>query len=112
MKKSEAQFQDGETLFREGEPSRSAFVIVEGDVELTKEGEKGRVTLAVLKPGEVFGEMGIFDQSPRSATARAIGAVTVTVIPRDEFLDSLKTEPDTAFRVMGKLHHPCIIVEG
>ena len=72
-------------------------------MELTKEGEKGPVTLAVLKPGEVFGEMGIFDQSPRSATARAVGAVTVTVIPREEFLESLKTEPDTALRVMGKL---------
>ena len=103
MNKSEAQFQDGDTIFREGEPSHSAYAILNGEVELTKEGERGRVTLAVLKTGEVFGEMGIFDQSPRSATARAIGAVTVNAIPREEFLNSLKNDPDNALRVMGKL---------
>ncbi len=103
LKKSDTHFQDGETIFREGEPSRSAYAIVEGDVELTKESEKGRVTLAILKPGEMLGEMGIFDQSPRSATARAVGNVTVNKIGRDEFLESLKEEPDAAFRFIGKL---------
>ena len=61
------------------------------------------MTLAILKPGEMLGEMGIFDQSPRSATARAVGNVTVNKIGRDEFLESLKEEPDAAFRFIGKL---------
>ena len=103
LKKSKTQFQDGETIFREDEPSRSAFVIVEGEVELTKESAKGSVILAVLKPGEMIGDMGIFDQSPRSATARAIGTVTVNAIPREAFMESLKSEPDAAFQFMGKL---------
>ncbi|MDP6787265.1 MAG: cyclic nucleotide-binding domain-containing protein [Rhodospirillales bacterium] len=103
MKKSDTHFQDGEIIFREGEPSRSAFIIVEGDVELTKKSDKGSIILALLKPGEMIGEMGIFDQSPRSATARAVGTVTVNAIAREEFLESLKKEPDTAFRFMGKL---------
>ena len=51
---SKTQFQDGETIFREDEPSRSAFVIVEGEVELTKESAKGPMILAVLKPGEMI----------------------------------------------------------
>ena len=100
---SKTRFQDGETIFREDEPSRSAFVIVEGEVELTKESAKGPIILSVLKPGEMIGEMGTFDQSPRSATARAVGTVTVKAIPREAFLKALKTEPDAAFKFMGKL---------
>lgn len=96
-------FRDGDVIFREGDASRSAFVLVEGNVELTKEGEKGPVTLALLDPGEMFGEMGILDQSARSATARAVGEVIVRVIPRDKFLHSLRSEPDMALSVMGKL---------
>ena len=103
MKKSDTQFQDGDTIFRAGDPSHSAFVIVEGEVELFKEGDKGRVTLAILGVGEVFGEMGVFDQSPRSATARAVGTVVVNAIAREAFLASLKNEPDAALRFMSRL---------
>jgi len=76
---------------------------MEGHISLTKEGEKGPVTLARLHPGELFGEMSLLDEGPRSATARAIGAVQVRVIPRSEFPDALENEPETARSVMGKL---------
>lgn len=104
MSKSDLQrFKDGHVIFREGEASHSAYVLVEGSVSLTKGGDKGAVTLALLQPGELFGEMSLLDEGLRSATARAIGAVAVRIIPRDEFLDALDNEPETARSVMGKL---------
>ena len=103
MKKSEKQYDDGDIVFQEGDPSRSAYLLVSGNVELTMTGDKGPVTLAHLVAGEMFGEMGILDESPRSATARAVGPTTVRVIPRQQFLKSLKTDPATALQVMRKL---------
>jgi CRP-like cAMP-binding protein len=97
------QFKEGEVIFREGEDSKAAYVLMDGHISLTKEGDKGPVTLALLHPGELFGEMSLLDEGPRSATARAIGEVQVRIIPRSEFLHALENEPETARSVMGKL---------
>ena len=83
------KFKNGEVIFREGEPSGSAYVIVKGSVELTKNSKHGAVLLAKLKSGELFGEMGVIDGSPRSATSRSIGATTVKEItPEASLLDA------------------------
>lgn len=59
--------------------------------------------MARHRAGELFGEMGILDSSPRTATARARGAVAVKAISRDEFLSQVEADPDTALKVMTKL---------
>src|SRR5688572_2809097 len=96
-------FQDGDILYRQGEESRWAFELLEGKVELTRDGPGGTTVLAQLKAGELFGELGVLDGTPRNATARARGAVTVKAIPRDEFLRQVEADPDTALKVMTKL---------
>jgi len=103
VSKLEKHYGDGETIFQEGESSNSAFVIRDGVVALYKEGERGRVLLARLSPGEILGEMGILDGGVRSATAIAVGAVTVEVFARNDFLAQLQSNPDMALKVMGKL---------
>ena len=103
MNQTERSFAGGDIVFQEGDPSAFAFVLVEGNVELIKEGPHGPLTLAVLQPGEMFGEMGVFDDSARSATARAIGQVTVKMVSRDVFLDTLRSDPDIALSVIGGL---------
>lgn len=97
------KFKDGEIIFREGDPSDSAFVIESGVVELTKASDNEPVQLAFLNKGEMFGEMGILDGSTRSATATAEGKVTLRVIDRETFLDRLQNEPDMALNVINKL---------
>lgn len=71
----------GRVLFHEGDPPRGAFLIECGQVEIVRNaGSKSEVRLAILEAGEVVGEMGLIDGAPRSATARALGMVTVTAI--------------------------------
>ncbi len=96
-------YQAGETIYAQGEDSRWAYEILEGEVELFAAGEAGPVIEAVLADGDLFGEMGILDGSPRHNSARAKTAVTVSAIPRAEFLRRVEIEPDTAFKVMSKL---------
>ncbi|MEQ8508113.1 MAG: cyclic nucleotide-binding domain-containing protein [Rhodospirillaceae bacterium] len=90
-------------IYSEGEESRWAFEIISGTVELFGAGPEGPVTHAILGDGELFGEMGILDKSPRHNSARAKTEVTVHAIPRAEFLRRVELEPDTAFKVMSKL---------
>ncbi len=96
-------YKDGETIYRQGEDSQWAFEVLEGSVELIKDGPEGVTVMARLKAGELFGELGILDNTPRSTTARARGGVTVKAIPRDEFLRQVEADPDTALKVMTKL---------
>jgi CRP-like cAMP-binding protein len=103
LQNAEVSFSDGEIIFREGDASEAAYVLLRGKVDLIKKRGKSDVTLATLGHGEMFGETGIFDMSAHSATARARGDILVQVIPRDAFLDSLKARPEAALSVMGKL---------
>ena len=96
-------FKDGEVIYRQGDDSHWAFEILEGSVEHLKDGPEGLVVLARLKAGELFGELGILDNTPRAHTARARGAVTLKAIPRDEFLRIVEADPNTALKVMTKL---------
>jgi CRP-like cAMP-binding protein len=86
---AEHQFQPREMIFQEGDEAHHAFILREGEVEILKHANSGEVKLATLKPGDVFGEMALFDKgTPRSATARAVIPSRVEVIASDEF-DSL-----------------------
>src|SRR6187551_2215675 len=63
----------GEILFREGDEARAMFVVLSGEVEVLKKSRNGvDARVAVLGPGDWFGEMGVVDIQPRSATVRAL----------------------------------------
>jgi CRP-like cAMP-binding protein len=63
----------GATLFREGEDANAMFVVVSGEVEVLKRSKRSiEARVAVLGPGDWFGEMSIVDIQPRSATVRAL----------------------------------------
>jgi CRP-like cAMP-binding protein/tetratricopeptide (TPR) repeat protein len=96
-------YKDGDIIYRQGDESDWAFQVLEGSIELIKDGPDGTIVMSRLKAGELFGELGILDNTPRSTTARARGSVTVKAIPRDEFLRQVEADPDTALKVMTKL---------
>ena len=63
----------GSTLFREGEDANAMFVVINGEVEVLKKSKRAvEARVAVLGPGDWFGEMSIVDIQPRSATVRAL----------------------------------------
>lgn len=76
----------GEVLFEEGKKGDSFYIVVRGRVELFKKGRDGaEQKLAVAREGEAFGEMALLNQSPRSATARAIEESSLLEISRAAF---------------------------
>ena len=65
----------GDGVFKEGDQSDFAFIIVSGRVELSKTVQGTEIFLAEIGPGDLFGEMGVIDGSPRSASAVALEPV-------------------------------------
>lgn len=82
-------FRHGEIIFREGEDSDFAYMIESGTVEIFKKMQKGTVLLTTLGPGEIFGEMGLLSQHPRSASAAADGQVMLKKLTRDGIAGSM-----------------------
>jgi CRP/FNR family cyclic AMP-dependent transcriptional regulator len=65
--------QPGDIVFREGDPARDLFVVISGEMEVLKRSQSGvDARVAVLGPGDWFGEMSILDVQPRSATVRVL----------------------------------------
>ena len=95
----DCKYQDGMVIFKEGEPGHSAFVLVSGQVEILKKTTNGLVRLAIISPGEVFGEMGVVDRSNRSVTAKAIGDVVVEVVDQPGLLSSYQNSTDISLNV-------------
>jgi CRP/FNR family cyclic AMP-dependent transcriptional regulator len=79
----------GEVVFREGDPAREMFVVLDGEIEVLKKSRRGRdMRVAILGPTDTFGEMSIIDMQPRSATVRALGSAQLLRISTEE-MDAL-----------------------
>ncbi len=93
-------FKSGELVIEEGTKGTSAFVVLSGAVEVLKRSGKNEVTVATLGEGQVFGEMGLIEDKPRSATVKAISEIKVREINRDDFNALLKTKPSMLIPIM------------
>jgi len=100
---TQRKYDDGQVVFREGQRSSKAFIVVSGRVELVKNSGGGPVRLSILGPGEMFGEMGVVNRATRSVTARAVGDTTLEEIEREGFMESLRYDPDMALQVIDTL---------
>ena len=70
---SEVKIARGEHLFLEGQDGDRLYVVLDGKIKLTRAAADGRENLlSVLGPGEMFGELSLFDPGPRSATVTAV----------------------------------------
>lgn len=78
---------DGHVIFRQGHMGDRMYVVSSGEVLIYREDRGAETVLARLGPGETFGELALFDQHPRSASARALGVTTVRVITQEEFME-------------------------
>ncbi len=101
---TEVELAPGEILFTEGEFGDSAYVILDGEIEIVTQAPGGReVLLAVRREDEVIGEMALLRAEPRSATARARGGARLMRIPKaelDALLDTSAHATKALFRVL------------
>lgn len=103
MNQNRIQVGRGDTIFTEGEPGDSMYVIVEGCVRIERRGAGASVVLATLKSGAFFGEMAVVDHSERSATAVAETDATLIVVDGSELELLLKQRPDLGAKMIRTL---------
>ena len=77
------RYKQGTVLFKEGDEGDAAYIVHSGSVGIFKEIEDGRIQLATLKDGELFGEMAIIDGSPRMAEAVTLEESVIVKVPKD-----------------------------
>jgi CRP/FNR family cyclic AMP-dependent transcriptional regulator len=91
----------GTKIFQHGDAGDKLYLILEGKVRISRDVPgMGEEALAVLGPGQVFGEMALLDEAPRSADARVHERCRLLVIAKDGFDDLLFLHKDLAYEVL------------
>jgi CRP/FNR family transcriptional regulator, cyclic AMP receptor protein len=94
------QVAAGATLFREGEDGRAMYVVLHGEVEVSKRSHRGTdARVALLGPGDWFGEMSIVDVQPRSASILALAPTSLLAITTND-LDQLYRHDLKAYSIV------------
>lgn len=93
------QYAPGDVIFTEGDAGDFMGVVLEGQVELLK----GSHPFDVMEPGSIFGELALIDNSPRSATVRALTTCRIAHINEHRFLFLVRETPFFALRVMSTM---------
>jgi CRP-like cAMP-binding protein len=96
-------FEEGEELFREGDPADGAYIIEEGEVDVLRGQDGRRVKVGRLGKSDLFGEMALILNQTRSATIRAAQHLKVLKIDPDVFLRLVTENPDAALTIMRSL---------
>ena len=86
-------------IFCEGEPGDELFIIQKGSVKIVKITEDNEILLAVLKTGDIFGEMALLESKPRAAGAVAYEDCQLMAVNRDNFQHMIKTQPQLIARL-------------
>jgi CRP-like cAMP-binding protein len=92
----EAEIPAGRVICRQGEVGRQAFVIVDGQAAVDIDG----ISVGVIGPGGIAGEMALLDNGPRVATVTALTPMTVLVLSPPEFTELLSVAPSAARRML------------
>jgi len=90
----------GEVLMKQGDPGNTAFVVVNGELEVTKQSGQSKIRIDVRNPGDVLGEMALLSQAPRSATVTAVTDCETLCISKEVFDNLLSTSTSAAKAVL------------
>jgi len=93
----------GTVLFREGDAGRTMYVIRSGKVNIVKRISDNEITLAVLGPGEFFGEMALLEGLPRSAGATVVDDALLIELEQNAFETLVRKNGEIAVRLMRRL---------
>ena len=92
------RFREGATIVREGDTSMSLYVVLTGRVRVER--ENGAVQMGELGPGGCFGEMGLIEDMPRSATVVALEPTQCALLAKWDFQNELREDPDIALALL------------
>jgi CRP/FNR family transcriptional regulator, cyclic AMP receptor protein len=95
----EVSLKAGQTLIREGEPTESFFILESGHVQVRRAGKPA----ARLGPGDFFGEIGMLDRGPATATVVTDGPVEAMVLSHSQFADAIKGNSTLALQVIAAM---------
>src|SRR6266852_6778004 len=87
-------------LIEEGAPGNALFVLLDGELQVTKRSGAHDVKVDVRVPGEVIGEMSLLDNTPRSASVRALSQSHLLMISKEVFEQVLSTSPAAALATL------------
>lgn len=93
-------YKDGEVVVRQGETGDCMYVVQDGEVEVLASEEGRDIALRTLGPGEIIGEMSLFDREVRSATVRAKGEARLLTIDKATFLRRVHEDPSLALQIV------------
>jgi CRP-like cAMP-binding protein len=94
----------GHTLFKEGDAGDRLFVVVEGKLKLgTSSGDGRDNLLSILGPGDMFGELSLFDPGPRTATATAVTDSRVLALANDQVIGWVTAHPEVSLQLLKRL---------
>jgi CRP-like cAMP-binding protein len=100
----EVRLSRSEELFSEGDQGDRLYVILEGKIKLGRTSSDGRENLlAILGPGEMFGELSLFDPGPRTATATSVGDSRLIGLGHDALEPWLIRHPEVALKLLNAL---------
>jgi CRP/FNR family transcriptional regulator, cyclic AMP receptor protein len=94
----------GERLFDEGDGGDRLYVVLDGKIKLTRTSADGRENLiSLVGPGEMFGELSLFDPRPRTMSASAVTDVRLAALAHDDLRSWLAGHPDVAMHLLAAL---------
>jgi CRP/FNR family transcriptional regulator, cyclic AMP receptor protein len=101
---AEARLRRGDVLFHEGDSGDKLYIVLDGKVKLGRTSSDGRENLlAILGPGQMFGELSFFDPGPRSATATAVTDVELKSLSHEALSPVLAEHADVALALLHQL---------
>lgn len=97
----ESNYPAGEFVFWDGDEPRFLYIVAEGKIKVLKHSSSGKeFIIAFFGPGEVFGEVAVFENRPYPASALAAIDTKVLALKRDDFLSFLTSQPEVALRII------------
>ena len=100
------RFRAGTAIFHAADEGAMLYIVIEGAVKISIPSTDGReVLLAILRTGDVFGEMSLLDDEPRSASAATLDDVEMVSLSRNDFQEVLNRHPDACRAIVTVLVH-------
>ena len=91
----------GEYIFYQGDPGIGLYILMEGEVTISRESDEGdKITLAVIKKGDFFGELALIDNDKRSASAIASTDVKLSVIFKSDLDEYIEKYPKKGIKIL------------
>ena len=93
-------YDAGQVMFNAGDSADAAYIIIDGEIEISVPTPAGPIIVNTLGKNEILGEIAIFGEVPRTATAKAISRAETLKISKDLFIKVIRENPDAAIELI------------